>query len=88
MEAASEPLLRVRAGDSLDLLRAAYHLGNRHVALQILPGELRLLEDPVLADLLQRLGLQLERRSEPFLPEAGAYAASHSHAGASEGDPG
>jgi urease accessory protein len=58
-------------------VRAAYHLGNRHVALEIRPGELRLLEDAVLAALLERLGLPLERRREPFLPEAGAYDSHH-----------
>jgi len=74
VEAAAEPLLLARAADALTLLRAAYHLGNRHVALEVRQGELRLLEDPVLADLLRQLGLELERRSLPFLPEAGAYA--------------
>ena len=43
------------------------------------PGELRLLDDPVLADLLVQRGLELERRHEPFLPEGGAYAAHHGH---------
>jgi len=79
VEAAPEPLLLVRAADALELLRAAYHLGNRHVALEVREGELRLLEDPVLADLLERRGLVLERRREPFLPEAGAYASGHGH---------
>ena len=80
VEAAPEPLLLVRAADPLELLRAAYHLGNRHVALEVREGELRLLEDPVLADLLERRGLVLERRREPFLPEGGAYASGHDHA--------
>ena len=65
-------------------MQAAYHLGNRHVALELRPQELRLPEDPVLAELLARRGLALERRCEPFLPEGGAYADpgdghSHSH---------
>jgi len=80
VEAAPEPLLLVRAGDPLALLQAAYHLGNRHVALELGPGELRLLWDPVLADLLARRGLTLERLEAPFLPEPGAYAGEHSHA--------
>jgi urease accessory protein len=80
VEAAPEPLLLVRAADALELLRAAYHLGNRHVALEVRQGELRLLEDPVLADLLERRGLVLERRREPFLPEGGAYASGHGQA--------
>jgi urease accessory protein len=74
VEAAAEPLLLVSSGHPLALLRAAYHLGNRHVALQVGEEGLRLLDDPVLADLLRQLAdLHLERRLEPFLPEAGAY---------------
>jgi len=87
VEAAAEPLLLVRANEADALVRAAYHLGNRHVALEVRSGELRLLDDPVLADLLERLGLDLQRRQLPFLPEGGAYgggggaahAASHGH---------
>ena len=80
VEAAPESLLLVRAAEPLALLQAAYHLGNRHVALELRPGELRLLWDPVLAHLLEHRGLQLERREEPFLPEPGAYAGGHGHA--------
>ncbi len=80
VEAAPENLLLVGAADPLELLRAAYHLGNRHVALEVRQGELRLLDDPVLADLLRRRGLTLARRCLPFLPEPGAYAGhDHSH---------
>lgn len=92
VEAAAEPLLLVRAATPLALLQAAYHLGNRHVALELRPQELRLPEDPVLAELLARRGLALERRCEPFLPEGGAYADpgdghSHSHShGPAHGD--
>ena len=84
VEAAPEELLLVRAADPLELLRAAYHLGNRHVALELLEGELRLLDDPVLADLLRRRGLALERRRLPFLPEPGAYAGHPHHHGAGQ----
>lgn len=79
VEAAPEPLLRVRGEDPLALLQAAYHLGNRHVALEVRQQELRLLDDPVLADLLLRRGLRLERLEAPFLPEPGAYAEGHGH---------
>jgi urease accessory protein len=79
VEAAMEPLLVVRAADPLDLLRAAYHLGNRHVVLEVRADALRLLEDPVLADLLQQRGLGVERCVEAFLPEGGAYAGAHAH---------
>ena len=73
VEAAPEPLLRVRAADGLALLQAAYHLGNRHVAMQIQAGELRLLHDPVLAHLLEHRGLTVEAIEAPFHPESGAY---------------
>ena len=79
LEAAPEPLLVVKAAAPVDLLQAAYHLGNRHVALQVGSQELRLLEDPVLADLLRLRGLQVERLVAPFLPEAGAYGSAHGH---------
>jgi len=82
VEAAPKPLLRVRRQDPLTLLRAAYHLGNRHVALEVAAAELRLLQDPVLAALLRGLGLQPEAIQAPFHPEAGAYG-GHSHASSS-----
>jgi len=74
VEAAPEPLLVVRAPSPLALLQAAYHLGNRHVALELRPAELRLSDDPVLAHLLEHRGLVVERCQAPFQPEAGAYA--------------
>ena len=80
--AAPETLLRVRAQAPLELLQAAYHLGNRHVALELRATELRLLDDPVLADLLGRRGLLVDRLLEPFQPEAGAYGSAHSHGSA------
>jgi urease accessory protein len=79
VEAAPECLLAVRSTEPLALMRAAYHLGNRHVALQLLPGELRLGEDPVLAHLLRRQGLEVESLTAAFEPEAGAYADGHPH---------
>ncbi len=75
--AAPEALLLVRSPDPLALLQAAYHLGNRHVAMEVHPGELRILEDSVLADLLRQRGLELELVVAPFEPEAGAYAGGH-----------
>ncbi len=79
VQAALEPLLRVRAADGPALLQAAYHLGNRHVALEIRAAELLLLDDPVLAELLLHRGLQVETITAPFRPEAGAYGHAHSH---------
>jgi urease accessory protein len=85
VEAAAEELLVVRSDDPFTLLRAAYHLGNRHVALELRQGELRLLQDPVLAQLLRGLGVSLQAITAPFQPEQGAYSSGghdhgHSHA--------
>jgi len=79
--AAPEPVMEVRSADPLALLQAAYHLGNRHVAMELHADRLVLLHDSVLADLLQRRGLQVDCRQAPFAPEAGAYAGPvhHSH---------
>ena len=77
VQAAPQPLLVVRAcaehGSAHDLLRAAYHLGNRHVALELAPDHLKLEPDPVLADMLRRRHLIVEETREAFEPEAGAY---------------
>lgn len=80
--AADEALLEGRSSDSLLLARAAYHLGNRHVALQIgfdaHGGWLRFAADHVLGDMVAGLGLPVKEIVAPFEPEAGAYG-THSH---------
>ena len=63
-------------GSPLDLLRAAYHLGNRHVPLEVKPAFLQLEPDHVLAGMLRRMGLHVDAAEAPFEPEAGAYDAS------------
>jgi urease accessory protein len=79
--AADEELLEVQADDAFGLLRAAYHLGNRHVQLQVLPGALRLPYDYVLADMVVRMGAKAAKIHAPFDPEPGAYSAGgHHHA--------
>jgi urease accessory protein len=79
--AADEELLEVQADDAFGLLRAAYHLGNRHVQLQVLPGALRLPYDYVLADMVVRMGAKAAKINAPFDPEPGAYSAGgHHHA--------
>jgi urease accessory protein len=76
-----EPVLKVMAESPLALARAAYHLGNRHVPLEIAPDSLVLEPDPVLeAMLLQLGGLSVQALIQPFEPEAGAYHGGHSHA--------
>jgi urease accessory protein len=84
VRAAAETVSTARGSDPLLLARAAYHLGNRHVALQIGPGWLRYLHDHVLDDMVRELGLELCCEQAPFEPEAGAYGgaqgAHHDHA--------
>lgn len=72
--AAAQSVLRVRAPERLTLTRAAYHLGNRHTPVEVGIDELKLEADPVLEDMLKRLGAQVERATLPFQPEAGAYS--------------
>jgi urease accessory protein len=76
-----EPAITVTARAPLDLLRAAYHLGNRHIPLEIALDYLRLEPDPVLVDMLQQMGLHAIEEIVPFQPEAGAYASHTQHAG-------
>ena len=77
VQAAAEALIQVRSADPRALLQAAYHLGNRHVAMEIHPAELRLLADPVLVHLLAHRGLQVVHLQAPFRPETGAYGHAH-----------
>ena len=77
--APAEKLLHVETRDSRELAKAAYHLGNRHVPVQIGDGFLRLAEDHVLEEMLHKLGLAVSRVEAPFEPEAGAYAGGHRH---------
>lgn len=74
--AADETVSVVRAADGASLLRAAYHLGNRHVPLQIGAGWLRYLHDHVLDDMVIGLGFEVRVEQAPFEPEAGAYSGS------------
>jgi urease accessory protein len=77
--AARESVLRVSAPSALALTRAAYHLGNRHTPVEIGDGYLKLEADPVLEQMLRRLGVDVERIDAPFQPEAGAYGGGHRH---------
>ena len=79
VRASAQAVLQVRARDALLLLRAAYHLGNRHVPLQLAPGLLQLEPDPVLAGMLRRMGLHTVEAMAAFEPEAGAYDGAHGH---------
>jgi len=74
-----EPVLTVTGKNQLDLIKAAYHLGNRHVQLEITPNYLRLSPDSVLRQMLENLGLQVTEDILPFQPETGAYGHYHHH---------
>jgi urease accessory protein len=77
--AALEALLEASSSDALLLTRAAYHLGNRHVAVQVMPGRLRFLNDHVLEEMVRKLGLEVNPVEAPFEPEGGAYGHHHAH---------
>ncbi|RMF21272.1 MAG: urease accessory protein UreE [Cyanobacteria bacterium J083] len=72
-----EPVITVIGKKPLDLLKAAYHLGNRHIALEIKPEYLRLSPDPVLEKMLLQLNLTLKHEVVAFFPEMGAYYHNH-----------
>ncbi|HSD38249.1 MAG TPA: urease accessory protein UreE [Rhodocyclaceae bacterium] len=80
---APEELLEARCGSARDLTRAAYHLGNRHVAVEVGFDErgdwIRIQTDHVLETMLVGLGGEVRKLSAPFEPEAGAYAPGHHH---------
>lgn len=75
--AAPEPLLEIHAHDEGELLRIAYHLGNRHLAVQLLAERIRIRPDHVIQDMVERLGGHVEAIEAPFDPEGGAYGGGH-----------
>ena len=87
--AAPQPVLRVthcpQHGTPFDLLRAAYHLGNRHVQLELRPDHLQLEPDHVLAGMLDQMHLIVNAVDAPFEPESGAYAAAPAAAATAKG---
>lgn len=80
VQAALEPVLRVTASSAQQLMRAAYHLGNRHVTVEVGPDYLQFEPDPVLASMLDQLGdLNVVTVNQAFQPETGAYGGGHKH---------
>ena len=82
--AAPQPVLVITPcpthGSAFDLTRAAYHLGNRHVPIELKPDHLKIEPDHVLADLLRAMHLTVVAATVAFEPEGGAYAAGgHAH---------
>jgi urease accessory protein len=76
---APEPVVDARASDAHATARLAWHLGNRHLPVQILPdGSIRFRADSVIEAMVEGLGATIRRHDAPFTPEAGAYA-KHDH---------
>ena len=81
VEVVAEPeaVVHIEGDSAQALARAAYHLGNRHVAVQVGDGWLRIAADAVLERMLEGLGMRMSRVEAAFEPEAGAYGAHHRH---------
>ena len=83
VESAPQPVMVVRTcphhGSPFDLTRAAYHLGNRHVQIELQPDHLKIEPDHVLGEMLERMHLIVAQEQAAFEPEAGAYASGHGH---------
>jgi len=80
VRAAPEPVIEIEADHATDLLRIAWHIGNRHLPVQAVEGRLRIRDDHVIADMVVGLGGRIARVEAPFDPEIGAYAgAAHAH---------
>ncbi|MBK7474043.1 MAG: urease accessory protein UreE [Betaproteobacteria bacterium] len=77
--AAAEDVYVVRPTAACTLVQAAYHLGNRHVPVEIGTGFLKIERDAVLRDMLERAGALVSEESAPFQPEPGAYGGGHRH---------
>ncbi len=77
--AANENVSTVHCDNAFDLARAAYHLGNRHVGLQVGESWLRYLKDHVLDEMLEGFGLTILHEQAPFEPEVGAYHSQQHH---------
>jgi urease accessory protein len=82
--AAPQPVLVIthcpHHGTPFDLVRAAYHLGNRHVPIELKPDHLKIEPDHVLADMLRAMHLIVKEADAAFEPEGGAYGAQAAHA--------
>jgi urease accessory protein len=79
VRAAAGPVLEIEAEDHAALLRIAWHLGNRHLPLQVVDDRVRIRADHVIAEMVTHLGGRLIARDAPFDPETGAYSSSEPH---------
>jgi len=74
-----EPLLEIHAHEEGELVRIAWHLGNRHLPAQLLGDRIRIRADHVIEEMVEGLGGHVEAIEAPFDPESGAYAGGHQH---------
>jgi urease accessory protein len=79
VRAQAEDLMEIHAHRDSDLVRIAWHLGNRHLPVQLLGNHIRIRADHVIQDMVVGLGGHVDRVMAPFDPEAGAYAGGHHH---------
>jgi urease accessory protein len=86
VEARRETLLEIHAHGEGDMVRIAWHLGNRHLPVQLLNDRIRIRADHVIEAMVEGLGGHVNRIEAPFDPEAGAYAGGHAHQH-DDGDP-
>lgn len=87
VEARPERLLDIHAHSPAELVRIAWHLGNRHLPVQLMGSHIRIRADYVIADMVRGLGGHVAELDAPFDPEAGAYAGGgHHHQGGDDHD--
>lgn len=79
VRARAEPLAEIHAHSDAELIRIAWHLGNRHLPVQLLGDRIRIRRDHVIEDMVEHLGGHVDIIEAPFDPEAGAYAGGHHH---------
>ena len=79
VQARAEPLADIHAHSDAELVRIAWHLGNRHLPVQLLRDHIRIRRDHVIEEMVEQLGGHVEIIDAPFDPEAGAYAGGHHH---------
>ncbi len=79
VRARPEPLAEIHAHSDAELIRIAWHLGNRHLPVQLLGDKIRIRRDHVIEEMVEHLGGHVDLIDAPFDPEAGAYAGGHSH---------
>ena len=74
-----EPLLEIHAHDDGDMMRIVWHLGNRHLPVQLIRDRIRIRADHVIREMVEGLGGHIDEIEAPFDPEPGAYAGGHHH---------